>query len=952
MGESEAVGIEPVRAGSADGVGRSGPDGTNEFPLSPLQERILLHGLLEDRSRAYHLQLRVGLEGPLDAGALREAWARVVQRHSVLRTGFRWKGVDVPRQFVRDGVPLEWHEEDLRGAAGNTPETRFRRFLRRDFRRRFDLSAARPFRVSLLRTGDRRWQLVCTAHHLVLDGWSSRVVLGEVAALYRGLLDGALPDFPPAGSYREYIEFLGRRDRWTDAVFWRSHLEGWPGPARLDIDRGPGAESGRTGREGIRLSRVLSRELDAVARSRRIAVSSILQGAWALIVSRYAGQEDVAFGVTIPARPRGLARVDRRVGLYLNTLPVRVQVDPKLRAGAWLDALHLAQTGLREHEHAPLAELIGWGGIPSESDLFDSHLEFQDVPFDAPLAALHPELRVGPIRTRDWTHHPLSVSTTPGRRIAVAARHDTGRFDGCGVKGLLHRYRDVLHDLVFRQDDRLAEFEAWSLNPRRRSPHGPRRVDGNAPEPGLPPTRDQPGPDADPPGRNRAPIYARVFEWARRTPGAPAVVAPDGLLDYSALATRTERLASRLESSGVRTGSRIGVCTSRSSDHVVGMLGVLRAGGAYVPVDPAEPEERLAAILDDIGVRILLTRQGDLAARVRDQLSARGISFLRLDSDLSGPDPGPAGRPRVRPEDPACIVHNSPSGERPKGVAVSHGALAAVVGSALDLYELGPEDRVLPFHSTAFDAGAETIFCTLAAGGTVVLRPEAMLGRPESFWGECRRWTVTVVSLPTAFWHELVGAASRGTVPPESIRLVVVGGDRVLQDPLERWLAHTDARIRTVNAYRPSQGIGTATAWDAPRPPPTEFSDVPIGTPLPHVRAYVLNASGTQVPNGMVGELWLGGEGVAEAYATDPRANETRFRQDPFVDEAGARMYRTGDLVRWGSSGVLHLVDRTSHEASPRTRSGTIDRRARIRTGACVPPGKRGHGILHPVDAS
>ncbi|MBW3645833.1 MAG: amino acid adenylation domain-containing protein, partial [Actinobacteria bacterium] len=421
-------------------------------------------------------------------------------------------------------------------------------------------------------------------------------------------------------------------------------------------------------------------------------------------------------------------------------------------------------------------------------------------------------------------------------------------------------------------------------------------------------------------------LVALVEATVARSPEAVAVVAGDESLNYAELHARAEALARSLRRLGIGPDVLVGICLERSLEMAVGLLGILRAGGACLPLDPTYPPDRLAFMLDDAAAPVLLTSR-----RLERRLPAGAATVVCLD-DASGDggsdgdndgDAGIPGRPAAAPpgpDDVAYVIYTSGSTGTPKGVLLTHRGLALHAVAAARLYDLGPDDRVLQFCSIGFDVSVEELFCTWATGGTVVLRPDdtPLVGREWLDWLQRRR--ITVLNLPTAYWQEWVrDLAARGEAVPEAVRLVIVGGERASAEAYRTWLEVGGRRARWVNAYGPTETSVMATAYaPAPGTPLAEGSDPPIGRPLPDVSAHLLDPEGRPVPPGVAGELHLGGPAVARGYLRRPELTAERFVPDPFDDRPGARLYRTGDLVRALPSGELEFLGRLDDQVKVR----------------------------------
>jgi natural product biosynthesis luciferase-like monooxygenase protein/non-ribosomal peptide synthase protein (TIGR01720 family) len=664
------------------------------YPLSAMQEGILFHSLYAPGGGEYVEQYCFRLGAELDLGVLERAWGVVVERHAVLRSRILWEGVERPLQVVerRVEVPVEhrvWAEEGA-GAAQRLEE-----FLAEDRRRGFALSEAPLLRLTVLTAPDGARRLVWTFHHVLLDGWSLPVVLGELRASYEALARGEHPELPATRPYRDHIAWLQRRDGAASEGWWRQALAGLEGPTRLLADRGPQAGDGprEVRAETRRLSEQTTARLQELCRRRRLTLSTVVQGAWGLLLSRYTGSPEVVFGVTVSGRPAELAGVESMVGLCINTVPVRVRVDAERALGSWLGELQAAQLELRAHEHTPLVEVQGWSGLAPGTPLFDTLLVYENYPVGEGSWA---ELEL--TRVVDQTNYPLTLVVEPGRALSLTAYHDTQNIERERVERLLGHLERLLAGMAASPEARLGELELLTEEERQRV-----LVEWNATASEFP--------------RDRT-VHELVEEQVERTPEATAVVFGGRSLTYAELNAQANRLAHHLRGLGVGPEVLVGVCLERGLEMVVGLLAVLKAGGAYVPLDPTYPRRRIAFMLEDSRASVLLT-----AHQIATDLTSRDIQLVRPDLDTAaiateGSGPISSG---VTADHAAYVIYTSGSTGTPKGVVVTHRNVVNFFSAMDDRLDHEQPGVWLAATSISFDISVLELFWTLARGFTVVL---------------------------------------------------------------------------------------------------------------------------------------------------------------------------------------------------------------------------------------
>src|SRR6185295_7087094 len=865
------------------------------YPLSPGQQGMLMVVLLAGpQSEIYFDQSTFTLEGDLDVGVWRNAWQRVVDRHPSLRTLFVWERRDQPLQVVRRQAELPWEDLDWRDLPAIERESRLEDFRRLDRARGFDLGSPPLMRFALIRWDEKTWKMVWSFHHLIVDGWSLSRVFGEAVVAYTAFREDREPGLEPPRGYRDYVAWLQRQDLGRAEVFWRGALAGFEHPTPLPYDgSGRNGGSGLSSRESSWIPPAEAEAMSLLARRYQLTLNTLFQGAWGALLGRTTDRDDVIFGSVVSGRPGEVEGIESVVGCFINVLPVRVQVGdgtvgPVL---AELQARHVEQ---RDFEYCPLESIQAWSGLPRGCRLIESVLVFQNFPLNPMEVTSLPGFRIVDGHGIGASHYPLTLYVAPrAGGLDLSLHYHESRLDASSARRLLAHLRTILEAFATRPEARMAELPLITAEERLHLLAG-------AAGPLAPPAR--------------VCIHTLVEEQAARTPDATAVEAVGRALTYRELNERAAILARRLRRLGVGLESIVGLCVERSPEMVVGMLGVLKAGGIYLPLDPAYPRERLAFMLTDSGARVLLTQEsltGSLPTGGREVVLLDGA-----DPAAGGEEPGPAVSPLAA--NGAYLIYTSGSTGRPKAVLVPHAALVNYVRDAGDDAGIGAGDRVLQFASMSFDTSAEEIYPCLTRGATLVLRDDAMAGAPESFLREVERLGLTVLDLPTAYWHELVdGMTAQELDWPGCARLVILGGEQARADRLDAWRRRVGERSRLLNTYGPTEAtiVTTRRELNGRRDFPAA---VPIGRPVPGARAHVVSHGLELLPAGLVGELVLGGAGLARGYLGRPDLTAERFVPDPFAGSPGERLYRTGDLARWLPAGELEHRGRTDHQVKVR----------------------------------
>ena len=881
-------------------------DGEGGLPLSASQLRQWFLVQLDPASADYNLPIGLRLDGDLDRAALTAALAEIVRRHESLRTTFAGAGGRPVAVVSPDAVlPLAFVDLAAQPAAERAAEVR--RLAAAEAGRPFDLATGPLLRGLLLRLGPAEHLLALTIHHIVFDGWSLGVLLRELAALYAAFTRGLpspLPELPI--QYADYAAWqaaeLASPAMASRVSRWKERLAGAPPALELPADRPrPAVQSHRGGLLPLAVPAGLAAGLKDLAGREGGTLFMVLLAGYAALLSRITGQTDLSVGTYVANRPHEV--LERLVGFFVNTVVLRADLsgDPSFREVV----ARLRDTTLDafDDQEVPFERLLDELEIDrdlSRTPLFQVMFGVQNFAMPAVEAA---GLAIRPVHVAEQQRTAADLGFwmwEAGDELTGWVQWSTDLFDAATVERLLGRLTNLLAAAAADPELRLSALPlmpeaerrqvlSWSAGPARRE--APRPVHREAPRS----------------------VHERLRERACLAPEAPAVVAFGRTLTYAELDRRADAVARGLARLGAGPERVVGLAFDRSPETIAALFGILRAGAAYLPLDPALPAERLALLLADAGALLVLTRSA--LSFSLPELPARLVTIEELVRADAGTADG-ADLEAAALESAAYVLYTSGSTGAPKGVVVEHRSLAAFVEAAVELYGIGPRDRVLQFASLAFDTSVEEIYPCLAAGGTLVLRDEEMIASPERFFEACGEAGVTVLDLPTAYWHELSGWVEKGGAVPEDVRLVILGGERALPERVAGWLAatgHGAEAPRLVNSYGPTEGTVVATACDLGEAAPA----VPIGRPLPGVEVFVLDRQLAPVPAGVPGEIWLGGAGLARGYLGRPDLTAERFVPSPF-GPAGARLYRTGDLGRWRADGALDFAGRADDQVKIR----------------------------------
>ncbi|MEU6088790.1 amino acid adenylation domain-containing protein [Streptomyces sp. NPDC047085] len=859
--------LTPVRQRDLEAWEQRFPSLADVWPLTPLQQGLLFESQVSEATQdAYQMQFAYHLSGAVDPERMRAAAQALLDRYANLRTAFVPDSSGDLAQLVLDEVELPWRHVDLTGAG----EEVFQALLAADRTARFDPAAPPLLRCTLVTRGPDRAALVFTAHHVLFDGWSVPTLMQDLLRLYGSAGDASA--LPRARPYRDFLVWQERQDRTASARAWAVELAGFDHPTLLAREKDAGERVDDVGHVDVPLSQQLALDLSARAADLGVTLNTLVQGAWAVLLGQLTGSQDVVFGATVSGRPPAVPDVESMVGLFINTLPVRVRIAPGETFAELLAGLQARQGALLDHHHYGLTEIHRTVGT---STLFDTLVVFESYPVDhVGLSEANDTAGVAitGITPFSGTHYPVTVMADADPHLRLSLQYQPHALDRDAAETLAVRLERVLYALVTEPWRPVGTVDVLTDAERDRVRAG---------------ATVAPAPDATVPGR--------FAEQAAATPDAVALVAGGQRLTYRELDDRADRLAYALRERGVGPETLVAVALPRTAELVVALLGILKAGAGYVPVDPEYPSGRLEFILTDAAPALVLTDPASESVLPETDLPVLHLADVEAEA---GPAGSAVAEAAVHPDNVAYVMYTSGSTGVPKGVTLTHRNVTSCLPALAAALGARQGTRMVAGASVNFDVSVFEIFTTLTCGGTVELVRDVLA------LGERDDWTADVISsVPSAF-AELLDALP-GRISPS----VAVFAGEGLPAALVARARQVFRGLRVVNGYGQTESF-YATAFALA--PDEEFGgdgSAPIGAPLEHVRAYVLGAGLGPVPQGVTGELYVAGASLARGYRGRAALTAERFVPDPY-GPPGARMYRTGDLARWNADGLLEYVGR------------------------------------------
>lgn len=858
------------------------------YELSPLQQGILFHSLYAPSSGVYFEQFICTFTGPLDVKHFRQAWQHVANRHPILRTSFHWEDLDKPLQAVHRELKLPLTELDWTHLSVDEQQAELGTFLQSDRSDGFEPSKAPLLRLALIRLEEDKFEFIWSRHHLILDRWSRLLILKEVFATYDALGEGKSIELSPAPSFAEYIGWLQKQNLSAAESFWRQNLKGFTTPTRLGVDKGhfsgKATDYDQYEEVQLKLPSSITEEFQSFCRKNQLTLNTLVQGAWAILLSRYSGDQDILFGFTLTSRPPRLPGVERIVGPCINTLPIRCQISTDERLIDFLANLQKEQVEIRQYEYSSLVEIQGWSEVQRGEPLFDTLLVFENIPGGVISQSVKGS-EISNIRSSGGrTNYPLTILVGPDRELLLRVIYDGKRFDSDTIQRLLGHLRTLLEGILTNPDQAVSKLPILTAAETQQL-----IVDWNN-------TTS---------GEHSDECIHRLFErQVKRSPERPAVRFQEEKLSYDQLNCSANQLARYLRSNGIGPEKLVGIFLDRSLCMIQCLLAVMKAGAAYVPLDPTYPKDRLAFMLQDSKVSALLTQE-DLLER----LPSSEAKILRVDAD----------RQKILRQETtnlneeftsnslAYVIYTSGSTGKPKAVEIEHRNVVNCLEAMKDHLDLNKEDVLLAVTTLSFDISVLELFLPLVVGAQMIVASHQERSETDRLMQKLSAHRPTVIQATPATWVLLLQAGWH----PDGGMKMLCGGETLNPTLASSLLAGSSPLW---NLYGPTE----TTIWSLIRRVEAGDDPVPIGKPIRNTQVYLLDTHMNPVPVGVVGQLYIGGAGVARGYRNQPALTAEKFVRNPFSADPESRMYKTGDLARYMLDGNIEFIGRSDHQVKIR----------------------------------
>ncbi len=852
------------------------------YELSPMQQGMLFHTIYNKDSNNYFEQLSVTLVGEIDVQFIKKSWQMLLQRHPVLRTSFVYKNLDKMFQVVHKHVELPFVFEDWSNNDYEDNIKKIEEYLIKDKMNKFDLNNAPLLRVSIIKIAKEEYKLIWSHHHILLDGWSMPIVMKELFMNYESLKNGIDFNPPAIRPYSDYIKYLQTINKEKVDQFWKTYLNGFneKTPFLNNANESILKETGYK-KKTIEFTKEQSASLQNFTKSNKITINTLLQAGWAILLHKYSNLDDIVFGATVSGRPAHLADSGSMVGLFINTLPIRAQISNEINILNWVKEFNISLNDLREYEHSSLVDIQKLCNLPAKQNLFDTLFVFENYPTD------YSSNSTGSIKLKDFnsfeeTNFPITIISAPGEIIKIDAAYDVGKIEEFRIDLLLNHFKNILQYICsnphkkIKEIDYLTEDEKNVLLPIK-------FVELETPKPY---------------------VLSKIFEQSvAKYPNNIAVRLNDKSLTYEELNKRANALANHLIERNINRDDLVCIYVERSLDMVVTILGVLKSGAGYVPIDPSYPQSRIEHILEDAEPRFLIT-ESDIFSNIKYDQDK--VIFTDTFDELVKTNSTENANIEVFPENIAYMIYTSGSTGKPKGTMIQNRSAVNFIHDFVNSLNVTDDSNVLQFASIGFDASVPELFCPLSYGGTIQLITRNTINELSEFKDYIIANKVSHLFLPPSYLSVLDYFDS------PFVKVILSAGEQCSWDIVKKW----GTKYKFFNGYGPTEAT-VGCVWG-------NFSQilstksVPIGLPIFNVKVYVLDKHLNPTPLGASGELYIGGKALARGYFNKPDLTASKFLPNPFSTSGGERIYQSRDLVKVLSDGQLEFIGRVDNQVKIR----------------------------------
>ncbi|MGF7533043.1 amino acid adenylation domain-containing protein [Bacillus mexicanus] len=857
----------------------------NMYPLTPMQKGMLFHSLFDPNSGAYFQQTMFDLHGDLNIDSFSKSLDGLSQKYDIFRTNFYRGWKDQPLQIIFKTKKIGFQFIDLREMKAPQKEEMIQQYARKDKMQGFDLEKGALMRLLILRTDEKAYRFIWSFHHILMDGWCLPLITKEIFEHYFALLHKKQPEQTPMTPYSQYIEWLGRQDAKEAMRYWDQYLEGYEEQTSLPKDHHAAEERYVPEKVTCEISPDLTLKMKQTAGRRHVTLNTLLQTAWAVLLQKYNRSRDVVFGSVVSGRPAGIPNVETMIGLFINTIPVRFRCEAGTTFAELMKDAQERAIASQQFETHPLYDIQA--RTTQKQDLITHLMIFENYPVDQYMENIGRQngssITISNVQMEEQTNYDFHLTVIPGDAMNILFEYNANVYERESIERVRKHFMHILQQVVTDADIPVEQVELLTEGEKRTLLHTLNDTAASFPQ---------------------KPVYQLFEEQSQRTPDQAAVIDKDSQLTYAELNKRANQLARTLRAKGVQADQPVAIISRNSIESVVGILAVLKSGGAYVPIDPEYPQDRIRYMLDDSEAEIVLLQQD-----IREQLSYEGVTIL-LDDESSYHQDASYLEPLSSTNDLAYIIYTSGSTGRPKGVLIEHRGLTNYIWWAKEVYVKGEKANFPLYSSISFDLTVTSIFTPLVTGNTIIVYDgEDKTALLQSIVQDQR---VDVMKLTPAHLQVL---KEMNIADQSAVRRMIVGGENLSTRLAQSIHEQFEGRIDICNEYGPTETVVGCMIYryDAVK---DKRESVPIGTAAANMSIYILDENRKPAPIGVPGEIYISGAGVARGYLNRPELTAEKFVDDPF--EPGAKMYKTGDLAKWLADGNIEYAGRIDEQVKIR----------------------------------
>lgn len=861
------------------------------YKLTPLQEGILFHSINSPKSGVYIEQF-VRVAARLDVSQWEQAWNTVIENNDILRTAYFWEGLEKPVQVVKKTSAHTITEIDWSALGKDELESRFSDFLAEDKVKDFDFNSGSLLRQTVIHISDKESYFVWSYHHILLDGWSAFLVMDEVFSAYESIVSGTTYSVPERPPFKKYVQWLQLQDKKKDESFWRDYLKGFSSTTPLGLLENPDYDASHESNHYITqlndLDDALSKKVDEFSRKHRVTVNTLIQAAWGYTLGIYSGENDVVFGSTVSGRPVDLEASQKMVGLFINTLPTRVQIQPHQRIGDWLAEIQEQQLQVREYEHSALTDIQGWSQVGRAQPLFDSMLAVESFP-----ASKYVDLP--DVQVAQKTNYPLTFVVVPGRKISIKAMFDADRYRPEVVSNLVDHIVNALNymcdfpeqsvgNISLMNAQALAQMNRWN--------------------------------DTNSAYSSDKQLEDFFKHFASKTPDATAVVVAGETFSYGQLNARANQIANYLLDKGVSINDEVAILLDPSFDMIASIIAITQCGCAYAPLDSLAPKARLDGMIADLNIKTVVTHKG-----IANELDMQQCNFIDLNTDEGRVIQCDTEFQRIsRPHNNLIyVIHTSGSTGKPKAAGVFHHSFLNFMEYWNGDFAFSANDKVLLVNKVTFDLSQKNIWGALMTGGELHLSTDKYFD-PESARKQIAENRITWMNCTPSMAYAIIEVDKEQYADMGSMRQLFVGGEPVNKERIAPWILSSSCRGRLINTYGPTECTDLCGTHKFEKEEFIQLSKpVTVGKALPNIRMYIFDRFNNPLPEGVAGEVIIGGISIGSGYLNNAGMTAEKFFPNPFEGEPYSdRLYRTGDLGYFQQDGSVVVKGRVDFQVKLR----------------------------------